>query len=225
MARRFDASAPNFEATFADFLAEPRNTEENLGQTVGEILDAVRLQGGEAVADYTAKFDRLALDPTLLTSDNVDLHRLAAACPEDLSAAIDFAHDRVAAYAERQRPEDQYWKDEAGMELGWRWTAIESVGVYVPGGRASYPSSVLMNTVPAKVAGVDRIVMVAPAPGGELAPAVAYAALKAGVDEYYPIGGAQAVGALAFGAGRVKQSGRFLARLGLIRLPGLLKFW
>jgi len=204
MARRFDASAPDFETVFADFLAEPRNTEENLGQTVGDILDAVRLQGGEAVADYTAKFDRLTLDPTLLTSDNVDLHRLAAACAEDLRKAIDFAHDRIAAYAKRQRPEDLSWTDDAGMELGWRWTAIESVGVYVPGGRASYPSSVLMNTVPAKVAGVDRIVMVAPAPGGELAPAVAYAALKAGVDEYYPIGGAQAVGALAYGAGRLK---------------------
>lgn len=204
MVRRFDATALNFADAFTRFLAEPRSTEENLGQTVGDIIDAVRLQGGEAVAHYTAKFDRLTINPTLLTSDNVDLHRLAGACPEDLRAAIDFAHDRIAAYARRQQPEDQYWKDEAGMELGWRWTAIESVGVYVPGGRASYPSSVLMNTVPAKVAGVERIVMVAPAPGGELSPAVAYAAVKAGVDEYYPLGGAQAVAALAYGAGRLK---------------------
>lgn len=204
MARRFKASALNFADEFAAFLAEPRNTEENLSQTVGEIVDAVRLQGGEAVAHYTATFDRLTLDPTLLVSDNVDLHRLAAACPADLREAIDFAHDRIEAYAKRQQPEDKSWVDELGVELGWRWTAIDSVGVYVPGGRASYPSSVLMNTVPAKVAGVARIVMVAPAPGGELAPAVAYAAIKAGIDEYYPIGGAQAVAALAYGAGRIK---------------------
>lgn len=204
MARRFDASAPNFPQTFAKFLQEPRNIEENLSQTVSEIVGAVGVRGGEAVAHYTAQFDRLTLDPTLLTSDNIDLHDLATACPDDLRAAIDFAHDRIAAYASRQIPEDQYWRDDKGMELGWRWTAIESVGVYVPGGRASYPSSVLMNTVPAKVAGVERIVMVAPAPGGELSPAVAYAALKAGVHEYYPIGGAQAVAALAYGAGRLK---------------------
>ena len=204
MARRFDATAQGFGEKFAEFLAEPRSTEGNLAQTVSEIVDAVRLQGGEAVAHYTGKFDRLTLDPTLLTSDNVDLHRLASACSEDLRSAIDFAHDRIAAYAQKQQPEDKSWTDASGVELGWRWTAIDSVGVYVPGGRASYPSSVLMNTVPAKVAGVTRIVMVAPAPGGELSPAVAYAAIKAGVDEYYPIGGAQAVAALAYGAGRLK---------------------
>ena len=204
MARRFDATAQGFGEKFAEFLAEPRSTEGNLAQTVSEIVDAVRLQGGEAVAHYTGKFDRLTLDPTLLTSDNVDLHRLASACSEDLRSAIDFAHDRIAAYAQKQQPEDKSWTDASGVELGWRWTAIDSAGVYVPGGRASYPSSVLMNTVPAKVAGVTRIVMVAPAPGGELSPAVAYAAIKAGVDEYYPIGGAQAVAALAYGAGRLK---------------------
>lgn len=204
MARRFDASAPDFAAEFTAFLAEPRSTEEDLSQTVREIVDAVRQQGGKAVAHYTAKFDKLDLDAGLLTSEQVDLEKLAAACPDDLKAAVDFAHDRIAAYSAKQRPEDKHWTDEAGVELGWRWTAVESVGVYVPGGRASYPSSVLMNTVPAKTAGVERIVMVAPAPGGLLAPAVAYAALKAGVDEYYPIGGAQAVAALAYGAGQIK---------------------
>jgi len=204
MARRFDAATLDFAQTFEAFLAEPRSTEDDLTQTVAEIVDAVHLQGGEAVAHYTAKFDRLTLDPTTLLSDNVDLHRLAHACPDDLKQAVDFAHDRIAAYSAMQRPEDKQWTDKAGVQLGWRWTAVESVGVYVPGGRASYPSSVLMNTVPAKVAGVERIVMVAPAPGGELAPAVAYAALKAGVDEYYPIGGAQAVAALAYGAGRIR---------------------
>ena len=203
MARSFDANARDFNETFDAFLAEPRGGDANLTSVVSEIIAAVRKDGGAAVAKYTSEFDRLALDPTLLTSDNVDLHRLAAACPAELKQAIDFAHDRIAAYARKQYPKDESWTDEAGIELGWRWTALESVGVYVPGGRASYPSSVLMNTVPAKVAGVDRIVMVAPAPGGELAPAVAYAAIKAGVDEYYPIGGAQAVAALAYGVGRL----------------------
>ena len=203
MARRFDTSARDFADTFAAFLNEPRGGDDALTSVVADIIAAVRKEGGAAVARYSAEFDRLTLDPTLLTSDNVDLHRLAAACPDDLKAAIDFAHDRIAAYAQKQIPEDKSWTDEAGVELGWRWTAVESVGVYVPGGRASYPSSVLMNTVPAKIAGVSRIVMVAPAPGGELAPAVAYAAIRAGVDEYYPIGGAQAVAALAYGAGRL----------------------
>lgn len=203
MARRFDATASDFEEDFAAFLAEPRSTEDDLTETVRGIVEDVRLRGGTAVADYTSQFDRMVLNPTTLQSDNVDLHRLAHACAEDLREAIDFAHDRIAAYSEKQRPADHSWTDDVGMELGWRWTAIDAVGVYVPGGRASYPSSVLMNTVPAKVAGVKRIAMVAPAPGGELSPAVAYAAVKAGVDEYYPIGGAQAVAALAYGAGRL----------------------
>ena len=132
-------------------------------------------------------------------TDNVDIHVLATLCPEDLREAIDYAHDRIAAYHYAQKPESHSFTDDSGIELGWRWTAIESVGVYVPGGQASYPSSVLMNVVPAKIAGVERIVMVAPAPEGKLSPAVAYAALKAGVDEFLPIGGAQAVAALAFG--------------------------
>lgn len=204
MVRKFDARQPDFETGFAAFLAEDRGTGHDVASIVRKILDDVEASGGQAVADYTAKFDELQVNPTTLQSDNVDLHALAADCPADLREAIDFAHDRIAAYHTAQRPADHRFTDTAGVELGWRWTALASVGVYVPGGRASYPSSVLMNTVPAKIAGVSRIVMVAPAPGGELAPAVAYAALKAGVDEFYPIGGAQAVAALAFGAGRLK---------------------
>ncbi len=204
MTRHFDASAPDFEDRFSAFLAEQRSDEQEVEGTVRTIIAAVKEKGGAAVADYTGEFDRLALDPVLLTSDNVDLHQLASECPQELCEAIDLAHDRIAAYAQKQIPEDQYWKDATGIELGWRWVELESVGVYVPGGQASYPSSVLMNVVPAKIAGVGRIVMVAPAPDGELSPAVAYAAIKAGVDEYFPIGGAQAVAALAFGAGRLK---------------------
>ncbi|MEO0720775.1 MAG: histidinol dehydrogenase [Pseudomonadota bacterium] len=203
MARRFDASRAGFQDALKDFLSEPRGPEEDVAGAVSEIISDVRARGGAAVADLTARFDRLQIDPARLVSDNVDLHALAATCPDALKSAIDFAHDRIAVYHTAQRPDDHSFTDEAGIELGWRWTPLDSVGVYVPGGLASYPSSVLMNTVPARIAGVDRIVMVAPAPGGQLSSAVAYAALKAGVDEYYPIGGAQAVAALAFGAGRL----------------------
>ncbi|MEM9053806.1 MAG: histidinol dehydrogenase [Pseudomonadota bacterium] len=204
MARILDARRPGFDKDFSAFLAEPRGAVENVVETVRDILADIRGNGGEAVARYTSEFDELTLDPTLLQSDNVDLHRLAHACPDDLKAAIVFAAERISAYHEKQRPADHHFTDKVGVQLGWRWTAVDSVGVYVPGGLASYPSSVLMNTVPAKIAGVERVVMVAPAPKGQLSPAVAYAALKAGVDEFYPIGGAQAIAALTYGAGRLK---------------------
>ena len=204
MARHLNASEPGFEASLRRFLEEDRGQGEDVFSVVRDIIADVRQRGGAAVADQTAKFDRLQIDPVTLSSDNIDLAALAAECPSDLREAIDFAHDRIAAYHAAQRPADHRFTDAAGIELGWRWTALDSVGVYVPGGRASYPSSVLMNIVPARIAGVERVVMVAPAPDGQLSPAVAYAALKAGVDEYYPIGGAQAVAALAYGAGRLK---------------------
>jgi histidinol dehydrogenase len=204
MARNFDASEPGFGETLMRFLEAERGQGADVAAVVQGIIADVRARGATAVAEYTLKFDRLELDGASLQSGAVDLKALAAACPADLCAAIDFAHDRIAAYHTAQRPADHRFTDAAGVELGWRWTALESVGVYVPGGRASYPSSVLMNVVPAVIAGVERIVMVAPAPGGELAPAVAYAALKAGVGEFYPIGGAQAVAALAYGAGAVR---------------------
>ncbi|WP_084396205.1 histidinol dehydrogenase [Henriciella aquimarina] len=203
MARWIDAGESGFKATFDAFLNEPRGEVEDVATTVREVIADVRKHGGEAVARYTAKFDRLTLDPVTLQSDNVDLPALAAGCSADLREAIDFAAERIAAYHEKQRPVDNIFKDPDGVELGWKWSALDSVGVYVPGGLASYPSSVLMNTIPAKIAGVDRVVMTAPAPGGQMSPAVAYAALKAGVDEFYPVGGAQAVAALAFGAGHL----------------------
>lgn len=201
MARRFSSTEPGFDKDFAAFLEEARGPEDDVAGAVATIVEAVRTRGGAAVADYTARFDDLEIHPQTLQSDAVDLDALAAECPQDLRDAIDFAHDRIAHYHAAQRPEDHSFTDEAGVELGWRWTALDSVGVYVPGGLASYPSSVLMNVAPAKIAGVSRIVMVAPAPGGRLAPGVAYAARKAGVDAFYPIGGAQAVAALAYGAG------------------------
>ncbi|MEL8056618.1 MAG: histidinol dehydrogenase [Pseudomonadota bacterium] len=204
MARTFDARKRDFPDVFEAFISEQRGAVDDVTKIVGDVIASIREKGGSAVADYTAKFDRLTLDPTLLQSDNVDLNRLAHACSDTLKEAIDFAAGRIAAYHEKQRPADHRFTDDAGVELGWRWTPLDSVGVYVPGGLASYPSSVLMNVVPAKLAGVERVVMTAPAPNGQLAPAVAYAAVSAGVDEYYPIGGAQAIAALAYGAGRLK---------------------
>lgn len=202
MVARFDTATAGFEAEFRDFLARPRGEgASDLRATVSDIIADVRKRGGAAVAEFTNRFDRLEVDHQSLQSEAVDLEALAAHCPAELRHAIDFAAERIAAYHAAQRPADHSFTDSAGVELGWRWTPLDSVGVYVPGGRASYPSSVLMNVIPAKIAGVDRIVMVAPAPGGDLAPAVAYAADRAGVDVYYPIGGAQAVAALAYGAG------------------------
>ncbi len=186
------------------FLARPRGSVPDIASKVSGILSDVQAEGGSAVARLTRLHDGLDVDPQSLQAPEIDLARLAQDCPSDVRDAIDFAHDRIAAYHTRQLPTDHSFTDESGMTLGWRWTAIEAVGVYVPGGRASYPSSVLMNAVPARVAGVERVVMVAPAPKGQLNPAVAYAALKAGVNEYYPLGGAQAVAALAFGAGDLK---------------------
>ncbi|MEM7766529.1 MAG: histidinol dehydrogenase [Pseudomonadota bacterium] len=200
-AERLSSAEPGFEAALADFMARPRATDTDVSGQVAAIIADVRARGGAAVADYTARFDRLQIDPGGLASDAVDLQALAADCPGDLRSAIDFAADRIATYHQAQRPEDHSFTDAAGIGLGWRWTPLDSVGLYVPGGRASYPSSVLMNAVPARIAGVERVVMVAPAPDGDLSPAVAYAALRAGVDAYYPVGGAQAVAALAFGAG------------------------
>ncbi|MAP94825.1 MAG: histidinol dehydrogenase [Ponticaulis sp.] len=201
MVRVFSTKDAEFTSEFRSFLAEPRGNASDTRDVVTEILGAVQARGGEAVAEYTQRFDRFKVDTDTLTNPVMMLSKLAEACPTPVRDAIDFAHQRIVQYHEAQRPEDHSFEDGHGLTLGWRWTAVDSVGVYVPGGRANYPSSVLMNTVPAKVAGVKRIVMVAPTPDGVLSPAVAYAALKAGVQEYYPIGGAQAVGALTFGAG------------------------
>jgi histidinol dehydrogenase len=203
--RRFDSSSPDFRDEFAKFLSLRRaQASEDVYAAALAIVKDVRARGGDAVAAYTAKFDRVTLDPVSLTAKNIDLLEAAERCPTDVREALDFAAGRIEAYHLHQRPADHSYKDSAGLELGWRWSAIDAVGLYVPGGRASYPSSVLMNAIPAKAAGVSRLAMVAPVPGGEFNPAVAYAAVRAGVTEFYPIGGAQAVAALAYGAGALK---------------------
>ncbi len=203
--RRFDASAPDFAEVFGKFLALRRaqGTEDVHAKTAVIVRD-VRERGGEAVASYTSRFDGVTLNAEMLVSDDIDLFEAAERCKPDVREALNFAADRIENYHAQQKPQDHSFTDPAGLELGWRWTPVDAVGLYVPGGRASYPSSVLMNAVPARAAGVKRIVMTSPVPGGQLNPAVAYAAIRAGVTEFYPIGGAQAVAALAYGAGRLK---------------------
>jgi histidinol dehydrogenase len=203
--RRFDADDPNFATEFARFLSLRRaQGSEDVFAAAAAIVKDVRARGGEAVAAYTSKFDRVSVDPQTLMAAGLDLFEAAERCPAQVREALDFAARRIEAYHAHQRPRDHSFTDKEGLELGWRWSAVDAVGLYVPGGRASYPSSVLMNAIPAKAAGVSRLAMVAPVPGGEFNPAVAYAAVRAGVAEFYPIGGAQAVAALAYGAGRLK---------------------
>ncbi|MBU4434880.1 MAG: histidinol dehydrogenase [Alphaproteobacteria bacterium] len=199
--RRFDFSAPDFAAAFKAFLDEPRGSPADVDASVAGVLEAVRTGGLPAVLDLTRKFDRVDLTEQTVRVTAEEIEAGAAQTPADVREAIAFAAARIRAYHTRQRPADQAWTDEAGVQLGWRWTPIEAVGVYVPGGRAAYPSTVLMNAVPAQVAGVDRIAMVTPP--GKLQPAVLAAAKEAGVTEIWRIGGAQAVAALAYGAGPI----------------------
>jgi histidinol dehydrogenase len=200
--RRFKASDPDFESAFRAFVDERRETPPDVSVTVREVLSAVRHEGLSAVIRYSTKFDRAAVDEASfrLTQDEID--RGAATCSEDVRAAIAFAAKRIKRYHERQRPSDAWFEDEDGVELGWRWTPLDSVGIYVPGGRAAYPSTVLMNAIPASVAGVGRVAMVTPP--GRIEAAVLAAAKEAGVTEIWRVGGAQAVAALAFGAGPLR---------------------
>ncbi|HEV2366002.1 MAG TPA: histidinol dehydrogenase [Caulobacteraceae bacterium] len=196
--RRFDAAAPGFDAAFADFLSEPRGEPAAVEAAVAEIIDAVAGRGFAAVAEFSARFDGVALSADDARMSPADIDTAAAACPPDVVQALEFAAERIRAYHQAQKPADHRWVDEAGVELGWRWRPLASVGIYVPGGRAAYPSSVLMNAIPAAVAGVARIAMATPP--GRLGPAVAAAAKVAGVTEIWRLGGAQAIAALALGA-------------------------
>ncbi|WP_293676922.1 histidinol dehydrogenase [uncultured Phenylobacterium sp.] len=200
--RRFLHSDPGFDAAFSAFVAERRETPEEVDAVVRDILAAVREGGLAALLRFAQTFDKVELTEATLRVSAEEIAEGAAACDSDVRAAIAFAAARIRAYHERQRPVDQRFTDEAGVELGWRWTPLESVGIYVPGGRAAYPSTVLMNAVPAAAAGVQRIAMVTPP--GRLQPAVLAAAQEAGVSEIWRVGGAQAVAALAYGAGPIR---------------------
>jgi histidinol dehydrogenase len=190
---------PGFDAAFAAFLGEKRESSADVGAAVAAIIDDVRTRGDAALIDLSKKFDRVDLAALGIRVSAAEVDAARGDCSKETLDALQIAADRIAEHHERQLPINERYTDEVGVELGWRWTAVESVGLYVPGGLASYPSSVLMNAIPAKVAGVPRIVMVVPSPNGELNPLVLAAAQLAGVEEIYRIGGAQAVAALAYG--------------------------
>jgi len=204
MAITLDSAARDFEARFSAFLATKREVSEDVDQAVRKIIARVRAEGDAALVDLTRQFDRADLGRLGLAVSRDDIARAYAEADAKAVEALKFARDRIEAHHRRQKPVDDRYTDALGVELGARWTAIEAVGLYVPGGTASYPSSVLMNAVPAKVAGVKRIVITVPAPGGVINPLVLVAADLAGVSEIYRIGGAQAVAALAYGTDTIR---------------------
>jgi histidinol dehydrogenase len=204
MALILNASEPDFEVRFSDLLGAKREASEDVDATVRGIIADVRRRGDAALAELTAKFDQLDLAAVGLRIPEHEIKSATASADRETIAALRFAHERIASHHRRQLPLDDRYTDATGAELGHRWTAVESVGLYVPGGLASYPSSVLMNAVPAKVAGVPRIAMCVPAMKGQLNPLVLAAADIAGVDEIYRVGGAQAVAALAYGTASIR---------------------
>jgi histidinol dehydrogenase len=203
MVLRLDGRDPEFAQRFADLLALKREVADDVDETVRTIIAEVVARGDEALIEYTRRYDGLDLTPDRLRVTPGEIEAAAAACAPGEIEALAFAKARIEAFHRQQKPEDHLATDALGVTLGWRWTALESVGLYVPGGTASYPSSVLMNALPARIAGVPRIVMVVPAPGGRISPLVLAAAKLAGVDEVYRVGGAQAVAALAYGTATI----------------------
>lgn len=204
MPLRLDANQSDFEAKFSAFLGEKRETEADVVDTVKAILADVRARGDVALLEYTSRFDRFELKAETLRIMPDEIATYRDQCDPETLAALQIAHDRIRDFHERQRPEDLSYIDDAGISLGYRWSAVGAAGLYVPGGTAAYPSSVLMNAIPAKVAGVQRLVMVVPTPDGVINPLVMAAAELAGVDEVYRVGGAQAVGALAYGTETIR---------------------
>jgi histidinol dehydrogenase len=199
MAIRLDIRSGDFAQKFRAFLGTKREASADVETTVRAIVADVAAHGDRAVKKYTLEFDKLDLDRAGMKVTAQEIAAAVKSCAGDALAALELARGRIEAYHRRQVPQDDHFTDALGVELGSRWTAIEAVGLYVPGGTAAYPSSVLMNAVPAKVAGVPRLAMVVPAPGGELNPLVLAAAKLAGIDEIFRVGGAQAIAALAYG--------------------------
>jgi len=199
MPLRLDSQSADFAERFRSLLALKREAAQDVEQAVRDIIADVAARGDRALFDLTKKFDRVDLAKIGVRVATAEIDAAEKSCDENAIAALKVARDRIDAYHRRQRPSDDRFVDSLGVEMGAKWTAIEAVGLYVPGGTAAYPSSVLMNAVPAKVAGVPRLAMVVPAPDGKLNPLVLAAARLAGVDEIYRVGGAQAVAALAYG--------------------------
>jgi histidinol dehydrogenase len=199
MTLRLDASAPDFEQRFGALLSMKREVSEDVDATVRAIIEDVAVRGDAALIDYSRRFDRVDLEKIGIAVSKADVLAAEAQCSREALQALELALERIITFHERQKPQDLRFRDGVGVELGWRWSPLDSVGLYVPGGTASYPSSVLMNVAPAKVAGVKRIVMVVPAPDGQISPLVLAAARRCGIEEIYRVGGAQAVAALAYG--------------------------
>jgi histidinol dehydrogenase len=200
---RLDHSSADFTERFASFLAMKREVAADIEAATRAIVNDVATRGDAALIEATRKFDRLELDAAGLRITQAQIDAAVRACDAKTLEALEFARDRIEVFHRQQLPKDQRFTDTLGVELGWRWSAIESVGLYVPGGTAAYPSSVLMNAVPAKVAGVERVAMVVPSPDGKLNPLVLAAAHLGGVSEIYRVGGAQAVAALAWGTATI----------------------
>ena len=196
---RLESQAPGFPAAFARLVEDRRDSDEDVAAAVSTIIADVAKRGDAAVFELTERFDRIALSPETIAVSAAEIDAACAGIAPDLMAALQLAATRIQAFHHLQRPVDRDATDADGIRAGWRWSAVDAAGLYVPGGLASYPSSVLMNAIPAKVAGVRRLVMVTPTPDGRLNPLVLAAARLAGVDTVYRIGGAQAVAALAFG--------------------------
>jgi histidinol dehydrogenase len=199
MPLHLDSRAPGFEAAFAALLSAKREDSPDVDATVAAIIADVRARGDAALIDLTRRFDRLELTPGTLAFSEAEIDAAVAAVDPADRAALEMAAERIRAYHARQMPADARWTDATGADLGWRWSAVATAGLYVPGGTASYPSSVLMNAIPAQVAGVERLVIACPTPGGAVNPLVLLAARLAGVTTVWRIGGAQAVAALAYG--------------------------
>ena len=201
--RHYDTRDASFPTAFEALLEEARQTTAQVDGVVAAIIAAVRARGDDALCAYTEQFDRLTLAPDALRVTPAEIDQAAAMLAPDLTAALDLAATRIEAFHRAQMPVDMQMHDDSGVTMGLRWTPLDAVGLYVPGGKAAYPSSVLMNAIPARVAGVGRIAMCVPCPGGVLNPAVLAAAKRAGVSEIFRIGGAQAIAALAFGTATV----------------------
>jgi len=199
-----DAGFDNFEAAFTAFLATKREASPDVDTAVREIVARVRVEGDKALFDYTKRFDRFDPSSSRLKVTEAEVDAAFDAADPTTIEALTLARDRIASHHARQKPADDLYTDAIGVELGSRWTAVESAGLYVPGGTASYPSSVLMNALPARVAGVERVVITVPTPDGVLNPLVLVAARLAGVSEIYRVGGAQAIAALAYGTETIR---------------------
>ena len=200
---RLDTSAPGFEPAFTALLDDSRDTTTKVDAPVAAIIADIRARGDEALVELTNTFDRQTLTPATIRVTPAEIDDAVAAIPTPLAEALDLAATRIEAFHRAQIPHDIQLPDPAGLTLGMRWTPLDAVGLYVPGGKAAYPSSVLMNALPARVAGVARIAMCVPCPDGRLEPLVLAAARRAGVSEIYRVGGAQAVAAMAYGTATI----------------------